>query len=135
MAYAVAADLTGWVDPVPADADTLLARASRMLDAQALLTAVYDVDDEGLPTDPLVAAAFRDAVCAQVQWWDELGDSIGAAGAGWGAVAIGGLSMSRSVTAVGPGDSPVRQFAPGVGDALLSPRLAGRLRLGVVVDC
>jgi hypothetical protein len=135
MAYAVAADLTGWVDPIPADADELLESASEMLDSEVLFAAVYDVDDDGAPTDPLVIEAFKRAVCAQVQWWDELGDSIGAMGAGWGATAIGGLSMSRSVTSVSGSDAASQQFGPKVARILRSPKLTGRLRLGVVVSC
>lgn len=135
MAYATVAELEAYAGITPDDAERLLTRASAMLDAGPLYAAVYDVDANGAPTDPVVIAALRDAVCAQVQWWDELGDSVGAAGAGWGAVAIGGLSMSRSVTSVSGSDSAARQYAPGVADALLSPRLAGRLRLGAVGVC
>lgn len=39
-----------------------LANASRFVEA-ATLGAVYDVDAAGLPTDPVVAAGFADAVC------------------------------------------------------------------------
>ena len=37
---------------------------------QALLTAVYDVDEDGLPTDPDHVAALRDATCEQVAAWE-----------------------------------------------------------------
>lgn len=116
-----------------ADTGRLLLRASQFLDSQVLRACWYQVDDAGLPTDALVAAAFRDAVCAQVQWWGELGDSTGAAGAGWGSVEIGSVKLSRSVTAVSGADAPSRQLAPQVWDALRSPDLTvDRFVLGAV---
>lgn len=120
--YATAADLAAYTGAAaPADADRLLTDASEMLDAQILRLATYAVDDAGLPTDPVVAAAFSRAVCAQVKWWGLVGDSTGAAGVGWGGVSIGSVNLSRSVTSVSGDDSAARQFAPQVRDALRSP--------------
>jgi hypothetical protein len=54
---------------VPDDADRLLKRASEVIDDYTR-TAVFGVDeDTGLPTDAEVLAAFRDATCAQVEFW------------------------------------------------------------------
>lgn len=122
--YATAEDYQDYTGQTPpADIDILLKRASVMLDAQVLRVCRYDVDTAGLPTNPLVAAAFRDAACAQVAWWEEIGDSTGAAGAGWGSVEIGTAKIARSLTATGPESSPARQVAPAAGDALTSPDL------------
>ena len=44
----------------------------------ALLTATFDVDAEGRPTDTSVEAAIRDATIAQLAFWVETGDSTGA---------------------------------------------------------
>ncbi|MET9138903.1 hypothetical protein [Streptomyces parvulus] len=98
---------------VPLDAVRLLTDASRALD-DALKTARYCVDDDGVPTEPAVAAAFAEAVCAIVQWWDETGDPVGADG-GWDSVSAGPVSLSgRSGTGAAPiagGALPPRALA------------------------
>lgn len=68
------ADYTG--EALPTGAARLLRRASRRVD-DLLRTAVYDVDDDGLPTGTAVAAALAEATCAQVEWWGEIGDDGG----------------------------------------------------------
>ena len=85
MTYATADDLaacdflpTGITAPTGADAARLLSRASRAVDG-ILRRAVYDVDDDGLPTDSGVITAVRDATCAQACWWLETGDEAGVA--------------------------------------------------------
>lgn len=83
----------------PVDIDARLTRASRFLDAQLFRLCIYTADaTTGLPTSTLVAEAFANAVCAQVQWWAETGDELGTAGM-WGSVKIGSVSLS------GPGSS------------------------------
>lgn len=120
----------------PADIDVRLAQASRFLDSMVFRYCWYAADDTtGLPTDAVVAAAFADAVCAQAQWGIEVGDTTGAAGVGWGSVSIGSVNLSRSVTAVSGADSPGRQVAPAVYDALLGPAMTpDRFRLGLVAS-
>ncbi|MFE3197167.1 hypothetical protein [Embleya sp. NPDC059237] len=132
MVYATTADLeAAWPSanlPIPADSDRLLADASAVLDTQVLLTAVYDADANGNPTDPVVIAAFAAATCALVRWWDELGDDLGTAAA-YASVSIGSVSLSRAATGqAAAGD----EVPPRVWTLLRSPRLAGRLRLGAV---
>lgn len=65
--YATSGDLTAYPVAVPAgvSAGLLLQRASRDVD-RALLCAVYDVDDDGYPTDTAVRQALREATCEQV---------------------------------------------------------------------
>ncbi|MFF8679492.1 hypothetical protein ACF07F_16435 [Streptomyces sp. NPDC015237] len=98
---------------VPLDAVRLLTDASRALD-DALKTARYCVDDDGMPTEAAVQAAFAEAVCAIVQWWDETGDPVGADG-GWDSVSAGPVSLSgRSGTGASPiagGALPPRALA------------------------
>ncbi|MGW4648044.1 hypothetical protein [Kitasatospora sp. NPDC004289] len=132
--YATSADLVAYTgQAAPGNADSLLTKASKFLDSQILRACWYAVDEDGMPTDPLVIAAFRDATCAQVQWRDEVGDTTGAAGVGWGSVEIGSVRLGRSVTAVSGADSPARQVAPEVWDALQSPDLTpDRFVLGAV---
>lgn len=115
----------------PADAAKLLEDATRALD-DALLTAVYDVDSGGMPTDPQVIAAFAEAVCAIVEWWGETGDPVGADG-GWDSVSAGPVSLSR-----GSGSTAAQPISAGT----LPPRAASalrrvpsdKLRLGVVAS-
>lgn len=117
--YATAAALIGYTSQVAPEAvDALLKQASQFLDANVFRLCWYRVDAAGMPSDATVAEAFSDAVCAQVQWWDELGDSVGAAGAGWGSVQIGRMQLARSVTNVTPEASPARAIAPRIWDAL-----------------
>lgn len=80
----------------PENAAKLLEDATRALD-DGLLTAVYDVDSGGMPTNVQVQTAFAEAVCAIVEWWGETGDAVGADG-GWTSVSAGPVSLSRGNT-------------------------------------
>lgn len=131
--YATTTGLANYLQAAPPlDSSVLLADASRMLDSLVLAYCRYDVDDDGMPTDPDVAAAIGRAVCAQVAWWDEIGDSTGAAGVGYGSVAIGSVTLGRSVTSVSGDDSAARQIAPQVMDELRSPDLHDKLHIGAL---
>ncbi|MGW5409026.1 hypothetical protein [Streptomyces spiralis] len=115
--YATTTDLANILGAAPPlDAVQLLTDASRALD-DALKTAVYCTDEDGMPTHPDVVAAFAEAVCRIVEWWAETGDPVGAGG-GWDSVSAGPVSLSRS------GDSTVA--APIAGGAL-PPRAAAAL--------
>lgn len=79
MAYAEPQDLADWMgrtDP-PEGADRWLRDASMDVDS-LLLTAVYDVDSDGMPTDQAVIDALRDATTAQAEYLIEVGDRTGA---------------------------------------------------------
>lgn len=80
MAYATSGELATYTGAAaPADATRLLARASELVDDH-IVTAVYDVNTSGAPTDAKVIAALRDATCAQVESWltaDEEDDILG----------------------------------------------------------
>lgn len=124
------------VSPAPSNTAARLAKASRMLERLVLRYCVYATNSaSGMPTHSLVIAAFRDAVCAQVEWWGNVGEPNGSDAVGWGSVAIGSVSLGRS-GAVSGEDSPARQLAPDVSDALLSPDLTPDIwRMGVVASC
>ncbi|MFK0062620.1 hypothetical protein ACIQTN_25760 [Streptomyces werraensis] len=132
--YATTTDLANYLRAAPpVDAAHLLEGASRMLDARVLQYCRYDVTTDGLPSDAAVAAAIGRAVCAQVAWWGEVGDSVGAAGAGYGSVSIGSVSLGGSTsTSTDGAGSAARQIAPQVWDELRSPALHGLLVLGAV---
>ena len=94
-AYATVAEYETWAnEAAPDNAAWLLARATELVDS--IVIASFAIDDETeLPTDTAKAAALRDATCAQVRFWDEVGyehDIDGLAGMD---VSIGGLSGTR----------------------------------------
>ncbi|MER6196762.1 hypothetical protein ABT234_05195 [Streptomyces sp. NPDC001586] len=93
--YATPEALAMWMGrPAPDDdAARLLARASEDVDA-ALLTAVYDVDDDGDPTDPQIVAALAAAACAQAEFWLASGDDGTGAAAQWDSASIGPVALS-----------------------------------------
>ncbi len=74
--FASRADLASWLGAdAPAQAERLLERAAELLDER--VTVPFDVDTATqLPTDADVAAALRDASCAQVEYWLELGEEV-----------------------------------------------------------
>ncbi|MFE0808215.1 hypothetical protein ACFW34_12115 [Streptomyces sp. NPDC058848] len=135
--YATTTDLANYLQEAPPlDAQQLLDAASRMLDSRVLAYCRYDVTDLGMPSDPDVATAISRAVCAQAAWWDEVGDHIGAAGAGYGNVSIGSVSLGRTTGSAASSasgeDSAARQIAPQVWDELRAPALYDKLVIGAV---
>ncbi|MFD8970542.1 hypothetical protein ACFV0C_37070 [Streptomyces sp. NPDC059568] len=86
----------------PLDAVQLLERASELLDADFLLTAIYEVDANGMPTDPDVAAAFMKAVCAQIEFWGEAGEEVDITGP-LESVTIGSVAIKHAAGGGGPG--------------------------------
>ncbi|MGA5209019.1 hypothetical protein ACWCV2_15495 [Streptomyces pseudogriseolus] len=95
-------------EAAPANAERLLARASRLVSA-ATKAALYDTDPAGFPSDTDVRDAFRDAVCAQVQVWAKR-DAAGSGNASdpvaspWTSISAGGLSFSRQSAPVATAD-------------------------------
>ena len=81
LVYADEADLSTHVAELPDNADTLLRFAS-VLVRRATRFDVYDVTPAGMPDDPWVIDAFRDATCVQAAMWAQNGidPSSGAAG-------------------------------------------------------
>ncbi|ALM38228.1 hypothetical protein [Streptomyces sp. FR-008] len=91
--YATPEQLAAWTgQPAPADAERLLARASADVDA-ALMCALYDTNDAGVPTAPHVVQALADATCAQVEYQLANGDDGTGAAGRWGSVSIGPVSL------------------------------------------
>lgn len=100
--YATVADLEAWMPAgsVPGDADRLLRRASELLDDEVL--ARYSVDPDGLPTDPDVAGAMRDAACAQVEYWATVGEDHDIEGLAGTGVSVGHLRVDRLPPVLAP---------------------------------
>lgn len=108
--------------PAPDDIGARLARASGVVQ-RATRTAVYDVTPAGLPSDPDVADAFREATCEQVAYWLTTGDQQGTAGT-WQSVSIGRASMSRAAGQQGRPSTRDR-LAPLADDVLSNAGLLG----------
>lgn len=83
-------------DTAPDKINSKLRRASNEVDSH-IRAAVYDVDEDGYPTDAKVSEALRDATCAYVEYWEETGDITGA-GAIAGPVRIGSVSLGGTST-------------------------------------
>lgn len=95
--HATVDDLTGWLPPgvFPDDAARLLARASSLVDHWC--RAIYVTDPvTGLALESAVADALRDATCAQVEAWIEVGEENDLDGLAGGSVSIPGYSGSRA---------------------------------------
>lgn len=91
--YATSTQLNAWLaDPFQGDPTRILARASEVIDAH--IRAPYDIDDEGIPTDPDTAAALADATCAQVEFWVEVGEDHDVTGLANRPISVGSLNVS-----------------------------------------
>lgn len=98
--YATEAELVAYL-PVGievSDADRLLARASELLDS--VVTAYFEVDGD-LPVDVVIAGAMRDAACAQVEFWLEVGEEHDVTGLR-GSVSIGQLQIEQLPATLAP---------------------------------
>lgn len=113
--YATTTQLADYLGTAaPSDGARLLKRASRLLDSDFLTPAVYDVDSAGMPTDAEVAAAFAEAVCAQVEFWGVVGEETDISGP------LQGVSIGSVQLQYGAGDnrSGPSYYAPGLVRAL-----------------
>ncbi|MGW0495047.1 hypothetical protein ACWD0Z_06290 [Streptomyces sp. NPDC003007] len=133
--YATSADYQQFTGQAPPpDIEALLAKASRFLEANVFRLCWYEVDADGYPSNAVVRQAFRDATCAQAEWFDDIGDSTGASAVGWASVKLGSASMSRPEGSTSGSASAAREIAPAVADALGSADLTPDIfRLGAVV--
>lgn len=95
MAYATTTDLEEYLDPLPVDAELMLARASRLV-GQAVRNAVYHTDTDGVPTDESVVTALMEATCEQVVAWVRGGGDGTGVGEQFTSVSIGSVSLSRA---------------------------------------
>lgn len=126
--YATPADIAGppWrLTLTDEAAHDLLAIASADVE-RLTMTAVYDVDDAGMPTDPVVRDALRDATCATAVWFDETGDTSGA-GARYNSLSLGSFSVSGGGVGSGTNtDAAASLVAPRAITILQNAGLIGR---------
>lgn len=112
-----------FVVPTEPESQRVRGRASEVVD-EGLLTAIYDTDPvTERPTNAQIAVALRDAVCAQVVWWDETGDEHGVAGQ-YTSASIGTMALVRGGNGGQTGGPAWRVLAP---QAFTHLRLAGLL--------
>lgn len=76
-----------------ATATARLARAATIV-RNLTLTAVYATGSDGKPTNPDIAAALRDATCAQAAWFDETGDTGSGAASAYSTLSLGSARLS-----------------------------------------
>jgi len=96
VAYATSEELAAWLGAsAPADGDRLLLRASELIDDA--LIAPFCIDEATqLPTDTDIAAALRDAACAVVEQWIEVGEANDIDGLAGASVAVGSFQGQRA---------------------------------------
>lgn len=86
-------------DAAVAEAERLLERASEALDE--IVRARYSVDDEGLPTDAILATVFAAATVRQYEHWIEVGEANAIDGLAGAQITTDGYSGPRAPK-VGP---------------------------------
>lgn len=128
--YATSTELASYLGvsegSLPADVDRMLERASTLIDSIPTLRAFETDSGTNLPVDGDVAAAMRDAVSAQVEYWFEIGggsQNPNSAGEAHDILRLPGDGKIGSVEV-----PTLRKFAPRALDGL---RAAGLLRSGV----
>jgi len=96
VSYATSSQVADWIAPgeAPADLARLIARASELVDSHVRATYATNTDEE--PTDATVAAAMRDAVCAQVEQWIEVDETNAIDGLAGGQISVDGYSGQRA---------------------------------------
>ena len=118
--YATSADLAKY-EGLEIDDDmeaTRLIRKASMAVHRQLKTALYDTDDNGMPTNPDVIDTLAMATAAQVQFFEETGDTTGVS-----AQATGGSIGSVSLPSVkSDGGAQAKQ------ESLVSPEMLSILR-------
>lgn len=95
--YATPAELEAFLPAGSAvdEAERLLARATELIDEVVRLPFTVSTVT-GLPTDSTLAGALRDAVCAQVEQWLEVGEENDVDGLAGTQVGIGAYSGLRA---------------------------------------
>ncbi|AZG43448.1 hypothetical protein [Gordonia insulae] len=120
IVYATNAELVTWIgsEPDTDDVDRMLRQAS-ILVGRACRNDLYDTVPSGKPSDDDLAAAMRDATCAQVEQWIEAGVTAVAAGAA-------GIAMVKTETTV---DGATWKYDPASVAAATQARIDSTIRL------
>lgn len=128
LVYADEADLSTHVDELPDNANTLLRFAS-VLVRRATRFDVYDTTPAGMPDDPWIIDAFRDATCVQAAMWasNSIDPSKGGAGVDGGveSSSIAGGTVKYDTSHVEAARSSVDALSPMALAVLRAEGLAG----------
>lgn len=126
--YAAQSDFTQWDEGrlYETPSESILRRASGVVDGLTRHS-VYEVDEDGYPTNADIADAFKEATCAQAAWWDETGDATGAQSQE-GTMSIGSVSIGARGRSTGGGsaDAADSRIAPEAVEILANAGLLNR---------
>lgn len=132
-AYATIQDLVDVYGSTPSGAAMLLVRASRDVD-RALLTSVYPVDDDSLPTEAAHIVALRDATVEQVIGNLDAGNRSGTGAAPRrSGFTIGKLSVQQAAGSGGASAAQVDRIGPLWSQAWMVLQSAGLTGQGPTV--
>ena len=128
LVYAVPDDLADHMAEVPDDAEVLIRYASTLV-RSATRFDVYDVTPAGMPDDPWVIDAFRDATCVQAAMWaaNGINPAAGSAGVEGGvdSSTIAGATVKYNTSHVDHARASVDALCPAALAVLRSEGLAG----------
>ncbi|MFI6909883.1 hypothetical protein ACIBKY_52085 [Nonomuraea sp. NPDC050394] len=129
MAYATSSDYQTYTGQTPPEGIALLlTRASREVDT-VLLSSVYPVDEDGLPTEAAHITAVMEATCEQVAAWVEEGETGTGTSGKWDDVRIGSVQLASrgrgSQAGAGGGGSAAARLAPQAWEVLQLAGLTG----------
>lgn len=128
LTYAEPHDLADHMPEVPDDAEVLIRFAS-MLVRKATRFDVYDTTPAGMPDDPWIIEAFRDATCVQAAMWatNSINPAAGSAGVEGGveSSSIAGGTVKYDTSHVDAARSSVDALCPMALEVLRAEGLAG----------
>ena len=107
--YATISDVTASLGVAPGNAESQIELASLLVESATKLSN-YDVDEHGMPTDPVVIDAFRSATVRQLAFWKSnnidpdkghIGQDlrISSQSAGGGSVSYEGVASNEDIKA------------------------------------
>jgi hypothetical protein len=133
VGYADSGDYATWTQAAPPAGVARRLRQAGLVIDHWTRSAVYDTDDAEMPTDATIAAAMRDASCAQVEAWLTNGtDQTGPGAAGYTQVTAGRITLVRNLSGAGASLSSMgvvsgMQLAPMAASILSGAGLLGFL--------
>ena len=96
VSYATSSDYTTYAGGVaPSDITRLLLRASELIDSKVTTSFLVNTGTS-LPSDATVAAALRDATCAQVEFWQEVSEGNDIDGLAGTQITVSGFTGKRA---------------------------------------
>jgi hypothetical protein len=104
----------------PANLGVLLQAASLAVREYTSVT-VYKIDPSGMPTDPLILTAFRDATCAHAATLDALGIDPNMGGVTAQSVVASKSISGASVTYSGTEQTRITQLRGQIAQGMLAP--------------